>query len=248
LQRAGARGRIVGWEANGGFLTGSEIALEDGSLSALPTRDATLPILANLYAAAKQGVSLAALWGQLPARFGRAGLLDGIPTAVGGAILKRLVRQSKRAPYSRDFASRALSCETPVKSARTRAHPQHVRLSTANSLRASRNAAITWLASRKAPMSVRRNSAATSPMSAGPANPRSLHACFCADTIACAAPITAGGPCSQLEACCAMQGDAAAMCLDTVHTIEKLSGDPSCYGAMMDWDINAHLAVPCKFR
>jgi phosphomannomutase len=90
LQRAGARGRIVGWEANGGFLTGSELALEAGTLPALPTRDATLPILANLYAAAKRGASLAALWSELPARFGRSGLLDGVPTTVSSAILTRL--------------------------------------------------------------------------------------------------------------------------------------------------------------
>jgi hypothetical protein len=71
---------------------------------------------------------------------------------------------------------------------------------------------------------------------------------FCADQIACAAPVTPDGPCSQLEACCAMQGDDAASCLDTVHLLEKLSGDPSCIGVMQDWDANSHLAVPCKFH
>src|SRR5262245_47767485 len=35
-------GRIVGWEANGGFLTGSDITLTPGTLIALPTRDSTL--------------------------------------------------------------------------------------------------------------------------------------------------------------------------------------------------------------
>jgi hypothetical protein len=46
-----------------------------------------------------------------------------------------------------------------------------------------------------------------------------------------------------------MQGDAEAQaCLDTVHMLEKLSGDPSCYGAMRDWDTTAHLKVPCMFR
>jgi hypothetical protein len=71
---------------------------------------------------------------------------------------------------------------------------------------------------------------------------------FCADEIACASPVAPDGPCSQLEACCAMQGDAAEMCLNTVHLLETLSGDPSCYGAMMDWDANAHYAVPCRFK
>jgi len=82
--------RIVGWEANGGFLTGSDIALNAGTLAALPTRDAMLPILANLFAAAEQTISLSTLWDRLPARFGRAGLLDNFPTTASRAILAQL--------------------------------------------------------------------------------------------------------------------------------------------------------------
>jgi phosphomannomutase len=91
LRRDGLRERIVGWEANGGFLTGSDIALSAGMLAALPTRDATLPILVNLFAAAEQRIGLAALWNRLPARFGRAGLIDNVPVAVSQAILARLI-------------------------------------------------------------------------------------------------------------------------------------------------------------
>jgi len=91
LRAAGTRERIVGWEANGGFLTGSNIALSAGTLAALPTRDATLPILANLFAAAEQGIGLATLWDRLPARFGCAGLLDNFPVATSQAILARLI-------------------------------------------------------------------------------------------------------------------------------------------------------------
>src|SRR5262245_57065646 len=90
-RRAGTSARIVGWEANGGFLTGNDIALPPGTLIALPTRDSTLPILANLFAAAKQGIGLAALWSRLPARFGCAGLLDDVPVAVSQAILAHLI-------------------------------------------------------------------------------------------------------------------------------------------------------------
>ena len=82
--------RIVGWEANGGFLTGSDIALGAGTLAALPTRDATLPILANLFAAAERAISLSTLWDRLPARFGRAGLLDNFPATASRAILAQL--------------------------------------------------------------------------------------------------------------------------------------------------------------
>lgn len=91
LRRAGTHTRIVGWEANGGFLTGSDIPLTAGTLIALPTRDSTLPILATLFAAAELRIGLAALWNRLPARFGRAGLLDNVPVAVSQAILAHLI-------------------------------------------------------------------------------------------------------------------------------------------------------------
>ena len=91
LRRAGAYRRIVGWEANGGFLVGSGIALGNEVMSALPTRDATLPIVANLLAAAERHADLAGLWDRLPSRFGRAGLIDAVPLAVSSAILAHLV-------------------------------------------------------------------------------------------------------------------------------------------------------------
>jgi phosphomannomutase len=58
---------------------------------ALPTRDSTLPIVANLFAATNQGISLSVLWDRLPARFGRAGLIDNLPVAVSQAILANLI-------------------------------------------------------------------------------------------------------------------------------------------------------------
>jgi len=91
LSSAGHGQCIVGWEANGGFLTGSHIKLNGGTLAALPTRDAILPILANLCAAAEQGISLSTLWDRLPARFGRAGLLDDFPVAASQTLLAQLM-------------------------------------------------------------------------------------------------------------------------------------------------------------
>ena len=91
LRRAGTHARIVGWEANGGFLTGSDIQLKSGTLAALPTRDSTLPILANLFAAAEQRIGLPTLWNRLPVRSGRAGLIDNVPVAVSQAILANLI-------------------------------------------------------------------------------------------------------------------------------------------------------------
>jgi phosphomannomutase len=79
--------RVVGWEANGGFLVGSDI----GELAALPTRDALLPIIVNLVAAKHARVSLATLWSRLPPRFGRSGLIDGVPVETSRDIVSRLI-------------------------------------------------------------------------------------------------------------------------------------------------------------
>jgi phosphomannomutase len=70
---------VCGWEANGGFLTGSDIEHEGRILKALPTRDAFLPILGVLFDAAAKGVSLSQLFARLPARFSRAALIGSFP-------------------------------------------------------------------------------------------------------------------------------------------------------------------------
>jgi phosphomannomutase len=45
---AGGAGKVVGFEANGGFLVGSRLERSGRVLAPLPTRDAVLPILALL--------------------------------------------------------------------------------------------------------------------------------------------------------------------------------------------------------
>ncbi len=69
------RHKVCGWEANGGFLTGSEIVRQGKTLLALPTRDAVLPILCTLFSAHKKRLSLAELFAKLPRRYSRAALL-----------------------------------------------------------------------------------------------------------------------------------------------------------------------------
>jgi phosphomannomutase len=108
FRRARTHTRIVGWEANGGFLTGSDIDLAKGTLAALPTRDSVLPILANLFAAANQGISLFVLWDRLPARFGRAGLLDNVPVSVSQAILANLIPPGDTIEVEFDSAGRVV--------------------------------------------------------------------------------------------------------------------------------------------
>lgn len=84
------RRKVVGWEANGGFLIGSEIVMEGRTLAPLPTRDAVLPILAVLANSVAQGKGLAALFAALPPRFSRAALLKNFPKAKSHSILKKL--------------------------------------------------------------------------------------------------------------------------------------------------------------
>ena len=72
--------RIVGFEANGGFLVGSVIHRKGGALRELPTRDAVLPILALLHAAKEKSCSLWDLASSLPRRFGKSGLIDAVPS------------------------------------------------------------------------------------------------------------------------------------------------------------------------
>ncbi len=79
---------IVGWESNGGFLLGAPVALPGGVLAPLPTRDAMLPIVAALHAAARAGCSLGALFAKLPPRFAHSGLLDEVDPAASRAMLR----------------------------------------------------------------------------------------------------------------------------------------------------------------
>jgi hypothetical protein len=70
---------------------------------------------------------------------------------------------------------------------------------------------------------------------------------LCNREVSCSEPPTPGGPCTKLRNCCQKQGDFAANCIAVVANLEHLSGDPSCIGAMQDWDFNTHLPVPCDY-
>lgn len=89
LRSEGGFRRIVGWEANGGFLVGSDIERNGRRLAALPTRDAALPILAVLHATVERRCSLVDLFSRLPPRFGKAGLIDRFARSASQAILDR---------------------------------------------------------------------------------------------------------------------------------------------------------------
>jgi phosphomannomutase len=84
----------VGYEANGGFLLGgTAIGVGGSRLTALPTRDAVLPMLAVLTAAAAAGVSLADYAAKAPARATASDRLQAIEPALSGAFLAALAGQ-----------------------------------------------------------------------------------------------------------------------------------------------------------
>jgi phosphomannomutase len=81
---------VVGYEANGGFLLGSDALGENKNLSALPTRDAVLPMLALLCMAREQGVALSKLKLTLPARYTASDRLQDFAHEKSTRILSQL--------------------------------------------------------------------------------------------------------------------------------------------------------------
>ena len=81
---------IVGFEANGGVLLGSDISSETCELKKLATRDAMLPILALLGFAQLRGSSVQALSSGLPPRFTASNRLSNIDTEKAKQILHDL--------------------------------------------------------------------------------------------------------------------------------------------------------------
>ena len=90
MMRAMAMGRqyVVGWEANGGFLVGTELQRNGRRLSPLPTRDAVLPILAVLASAVESACPVSTLFDQLPPRYGKSALLRNFPRERSHRLLK----------------------------------------------------------------------------------------------------------------------------------------------------------------
>ena len=88
---------VVGFEANGGFLLGSDVIRDSKTLAALPTRDAVLPMLAVLCMARERGCSLSALVASLPGRFTASDRLQNFPTEKSAFLLNMLQLDRHRA-------------------------------------------------------------------------------------------------------------------------------------------------------
>jgi phosphomannomutase len=87
---ASGPGPVAGYEANGGFLTASDIVRDACVLSALPTRDAAVVALAILCLARERGQRVSALAAELPARYTHSDRIEDFPAEVSQARLAAL--------------------------------------------------------------------------------------------------------------------------------------------------------------
>lgn len=90
-------GRVVGYEANGGFLLGSDVERGAAVLKALPTRDSVLPMLALLVMARDRGCRLSQLGDGLPRRFTASDRIQAVPAGFSRALIARLGQDPARA-------------------------------------------------------------------------------------------------------------------------------------------------------
>ncbi|MGO4387128.1 phosphomannomutase [Microvirga sp. 2YAF29] len=81
---------VVGFEANGGVLQGSDVERKGRKLSALPTRDAMLPILCALGSVAEQSKPLAEIGAGYAFKAAASNRLQNVPTEKSIAFVSRL--------------------------------------------------------------------------------------------------------------------------------------------------------------
>jgi phosphomannomutase len=92
MQDAAKAGRkaVVGFEANGGTLTGSDFPVAGETLVALPTRDSFLPVLATLYGAVSAETTLSALAASYKLAFAAADRLENFAVEISAALMQHL--------------------------------------------------------------------------------------------------------------------------------------------------------------
>jgi phosphomannomutase len=83
-------GLFAGFEANGGFLLGSDVALDNAHLIALPTRDALLPILALLRLSLQSGKKFSGLVHALPHRYSESFRISDFAPSRSAALIAAL--------------------------------------------------------------------------------------------------------------------------------------------------------------
>jgi len=85
--RGGAKA-VVGYEANGGFLTNSDIEVCGKTLPALPTRDAVILLLSVILLAEREGKKISELAAELPARYTASDRLKDFPQEDSSCVLE----------------------------------------------------------------------------------------------------------------------------------------------------------------
>jgi len=88
---------VAGYEANGGFLLGSDIECNGAVLKALPTRDAVLPIVAVLALACGRGCRVSEVACDLPPRFTASDRLQNFATDLSRDLIVRLAQEPAQA-------------------------------------------------------------------------------------------------------------------------------------------------------
>ncbi|MBT9371612.1 phosphomannomutase [Rhizobium sp. CSW-27] len=81
---------VMGFEANGGLLTASDFTLNGRTLTALPTRDSFLPVLAALHLARREGKALSAMAAGFRLPVAAADRLENFPVATSSALMAHL--------------------------------------------------------------------------------------------------------------------------------------------------------------
>src|SRR6185437_14460531 len=99
MARAEGARVVVGFEANGGVLLGSDAEVDGHRITALPTRDAFLPILAVLAAAWRAGLTVGGLVATLPPRVARSDRLEHVSQERTAMLLARLAQPMTAAKY-----------------------------------------------------------------------------------------------------------------------------------------------------
>jgi phosphomannomutase len=90
-------GIVVGYEANGGFLTATAVDGPAGPLSALPTRDASIVIATLLHACARDRRPLSSLAATLPRRFTASARVQDFPRERSAARIDALLARGPEA-------------------------------------------------------------------------------------------------------------------------------------------------------
>ncbi|REG79510.1 hypothetical protein [Marinomonas pollencensis] len=87
--------KVVGYEANGGFLVGTNIQVSGKTLHALPTRDSMLPMLIILAMSVQQARTVSQLSSEFAKRYTVSDRIRNIPTETSRQLISELKASKK---------------------------------------------------------------------------------------------------------------------------------------------------------